>query len=424
MEDNAVSLKAENSSNMNQLSWSQSFIRKQVVQSLMKLKGCCIEVSDAHGDYMVGEQSSNMKVQLKVHHSDFYHHVALHGSIGVAESYMLGQWEVDDLTKLIQIFVINRDLLDSMEGGFASVKNNLLKVWNLFKRNSLKGSRNNIAAHYDLGNDFFKLFLDQNLMYSSAIYEDASDSLESASLRKLQTICEKLQLSESDHLLEIGTGWGGLAVYAAKNYGCKVTTTTLSKEQFDHAKNRIETEGLQDKITLLQSDYRNLKGRFSRVVSIEMIEAVGHQYLDTYFEKINQLLDSDGLALIQAITIEDYRYKQALKSVDFIKRYIFPGSFIPSVSAIVSSCANSSTMRLINLEDFGESYAYTLRDWRLRFFEEIDQVREQGYSEEFIKMWEFYLCYCEGGFLEKAISDVHLLFAKPKNKRNQWLAHN
>ncbi|MCW8857635.1 MAG: cyclopropane-fatty-acyl-phospholipid synthase family protein, partial [Kangiella sp.] len=221
---------------------------------------------------------------------------------------------------------------------------------------------------------------------------------------------------------EIGTGWGGFAIYAAKNYGCHVTTTTISEQQYQYAKKRVKEEGLESKITLLKQDYRNLKGQFDKLVSIEMIEAVGHQYLDTYLKQCSDLLKPKGMALIQAITIEDTRYKQALKSVDFIKRYIFPGSFIPCVSVIVDTAKKASDLRLINLEDFGDSYARTLNEWRKRFFSHLEEVKALGFNQTFIQMWDFYFCYCEGGFIEKAISDVHLLLAKPANKRPQWLA--
>ncbi|MRX27787.1 methyltransferase domain-containing protein [Kangiella sp. HZ709] len=403
------------------INWSQNWLRKKVVQQLDLLKGGQITLQDPVGLMTLGEESSELNVKLDIKDIGFYQQVAMHGSIGAAESYMQGEWEVDCLTKLIRLFVLNRDLLDDMESGTAMIKNSILKIWHLLNKNNHTGSRKNIAAHYDLGNKFFELFLDKHLMYSSAIYTPEANDLESASDLKLKTICEKLDLSADDNLVEIGTGWGGLAIYAAKNYGCKVTTTTISEQQYQYAKQRIEQENLQDQITLLKEDYRDLQGKFDKLVSIEMIEAVGHHYLDTYLKQCSHLLKPKGLGLIQAITIEDSRYKQALKSVDFIKRYIFPGSFIPCVSAVVDSAGKGTDMRLINLEDFGESYAYTLRDWRLKFMENLEEVRAQGFNEAFIKMWEFYLCYCEGGFLEKAISDVHLLFAKPANGREQWL---
>ncbi|NVJ66790.1 MAG: class I SAM-dependent methyltransferase [Gammaproteobacteria bacterium] len=399
------------------------YIRKKVLQQLSGIKSGQLIIHDGIETLELGEKKNNdLTINVWVKKFSFYTQIATHGSIGAAESYMADEWHTDNLTSLVQLLVRNRDLLDDMEGGTAWIKNAILKFWHRLNKNNQQGSRKNIAAHYDLGNEFFSLFLDKHLMYSSAIYTEEANTLEQASELKLRTICEKLQLTSNDHLIEIGTGWGGLAIYAAQNYGCKVTTTTISEQQYQFAAKRVEALSLNEKITLLKEDYRNLTGQYDKLVSIEMIEAVGHHYLDTYISKCNRLLKDDGLALIQAITIEDHRYDQALSSVDFIKRYIFPGSFIPSVSTIVNSMKATGDFRLINLEDFGESYAKTLHDWRRAFLDNLDSVREQGFSESFIKMWEFYLCYCEGGFMEKAISDVHLLIAKPSNKRSQWLS--
>lgn len=396
-------------------------IRNQVKETLGRIQNGSITVTDPVETYVCGEQQTDVAVTLTIRDLDFYRQVALEGSNGAAQAYIDSKWDVDNLTGLVQILVRNIELLDDMEGGLAWLRNSALKVWHYFNKNSVSGSKDNISAHYDLGNEFFKLFLDKHMMYSSAIFAE-DESLDVASERKLKTICDKLDLKETDKVIEIGTGWGGMAIYAAKNYGCHVTTTTISEQQYQYAKQRISEEGLENKVTLLKQDYRDLKGSFDKLVSIEMIEAVGHHYLDTYIKKCSDLLNSDGLALIQAITIEDRRYKQALKSVDFIKRYIFPGSFIPCVSAVVSSSAKHSDLRLINLEDFGDSYAKTLNHWAKRFEDNIEQVKAQGYSEEFIRMWTFYFSYCEGGFIEKSISDIHLLFAKPANKRKQWLA--
>ncbi|AOE48968.1 SAM-dependent methyltransferase [Kangiella sediminilitoris] len=399
-------------------------IRKQVKSHLNNIEDGFLTITDPLETYACGAQQADLSVNISIRDMDFYRAVALEGSNGAAQAYIDGKWTVDDLTSLVRILVRNIEVLDDMEGGLAWLKNSILKIWHYFNKNSKEGSKNNIAAHYDLGNDFFKLFLDSHMMYSSAIFSDNTASLEEASDLKLKTICEKLALKPEDHLIEIGTGWGGMAIYAAKNYGCSVTTTTISEEQFQYAKARVEEEGLTDKVTVIKQDYRDLKGHYDKLVSIEMIEAVGHQYLDTYTQQCSRLLKPDGIALIQAITIQDERYEQALKSVDFIKRYIFPGSFIPCVSAVVSSAAKNTDLRLINLEDFGESYAKTLNHWRERFLHSLDSVREQGFSEEFIRMWDFYLCYCEGGFIEKSISDTHMLFAKSKNMRQQWLALN
>lgn len=345
----------------------------------------------------------------------------MNGSVGVAESYMDGHWVCDDLVTLVRIFVRNRDILDSIETGTARIGQWLMRLKHGFRKNTEAGSRRNISEHYDLSNQLFRLFLDPSLMYSSAIYQNAEESLEVASQRKLDRICQKLDLKPSDQVVEIGTGWGGFALHAAKNYGCHVTTTTISQEQFDLAIARIKEAGLTDRVTILKQDYRELTGKFDKVVSIEMIEAIGHQFLNTYFGKINSLLKADGLALIQAITIEDHRYAQALRDVDFIKRYIFPGSFIPSITEMLKAATASSDMKLVHLEDIGPSYALTLKEWRKRFTDNLPEVRKLGFDNPFIRMWNYYLAYCEGGFIERSIGDVHLLLAKPRNIRPQYL---
>ncbi len=399
------------------------FLRQKIHQQLSEIKGGRIHLVDALGSVMLGHDDAahGIHVRLNIHNPEFYRQLALNGSVGAGEAYMEHQWHCDDLVALVRLLVINRDLLDGMESGTAKIGGWLMKMAHALTRNTRAGSKKNVAAHYDLGNDLFKLFLCKNMMYSSAVFSGDDDTLEIASDRKLERICRKLDLKPSDHLIEIGTGWGGMALYAAKHYGCKVTTTTISKEQHALARQRIAEAGLSDRVTLLLQDYRDLEGTYDKLVSIEMIEAIGHQYLDTYMEKCTSLLKPDGLALIQAITIEDHRYKQALHSVDFIKRYIFPGSFIPCVTAMVNAAAQSGPLRLLNLEDIGPSYARTLHEWRRRFMGQLEQVRALGYDDRFIKMWEFYLAYCEGAFIERAISDVHLLFARPLNRRVEFL---
>jgi cyclopropane-fatty-acyl-phospholipid synthase len=401
----------------------ERFLRERLFSQLDQLSGGTVLVIDALGERLLGKADGRdpMNVQLRVRDAGFYRQIAGNGSVGAGESYMDGEWDCDDLVALVRLLVRNRGLLDGMESGLARLGGWAMRALHAFKRNTRAGSRRNIAAHYDLGNDLFRLFLDENLMYSSAIFADEAESLEAASRRKLERICRKLDLRAGDHLVEIGTGWGGMALHAAKHYGCRVTTTTISQEQHALARERIAAAGLQDKVTVLLEDYRDLGGRYDKLVSIEMIEAIGHQYLDTYFGKCASLLHDDGLALIQAITIEDHRYEQALHSVDFIKRHVFPGSFIPCVSAMTQSAADAGKLRLIDLEDFGSSYASTLRHWRHRFFANIEQVRQLGYDERFVRLWEFYLCYCEGGFSERSISAVHLLLARPGNRRAQYL---
>jgi cyclopropane-fatty-acyl-phospholipid synthase len=354
--------------------------------------------------------ADQLQCTITVHDMNFFRLMLQQGSLGAAESYISAEWDVDDLVVLIRIMVRNRHRLDKVDNAFfARISQAVLRVWYAKNRNNKDGSKRNIAAHYDLSNDFFKLFLDENLMYSSAVYESPTQSLEDASNNKLAQICDHLKLSAKDHVIEIGSGWGGFAIYAALHYGCKVTTTTISQAQYDEACARVEAAGLSHKIQILLKDYRDLTGTYDKLVSIEMIEAVGHQYLSQYFAKCQSLLKTNGLGLIQAITIEDTRYKLALNSVDFIKRYIFPGSFIPCNSLMINTAAEQG-LKLKHLSDIGQSYAMTLREWRKRFLEKLPQVQDMGFDQRFIRMWDFYFCYCEGGFMEGAISDVHLLF--------------
>ncbi len=353
--------------------------------------------------------TDQLQCTIAVHDMNFFRLIMQQGSLGAAESYINGEWETDDLVVLIRIMVRNRHRLDKVDNSFfARISQAVLRVWYARNRNNKDGSKRNIAAHYDLSNDFFKLFLDENLMYSSAVYQSPTQSLEDASNHKLAVICDHLKLSAKDHVIEIGTGWGGFAIYAALHYGCKVTTTTISKEQYNEACQRVDAAGLSHKVQVLLQDYRDLNGTYDKLVSIEMIEAVGHQYLSQYFATCQRLLKPNGLGLIQAITIEDTRYKIALNSVDFIKRYIFPGSFIPCNSLMINTAAEQG-LKLKHLSDIGQSYALTLREWRKRFLEKLPQVQAMGFDHRFIRMWDFYLCYCEGGFIEGAISDVHLL---------------
>jgi cyclopropane-fatty-acyl-phospholipid synthase len=392
--------------------------RSLLIAKLEKLEVGEIQLIDSNGSHSFGcpDKTNPLTVTLNVTDQRFYSDIAFGGTVAAGEAYMQGYWSCSNLTDLIRIMIGNRHILDQMEANLSLFKNAFLRVAHWLNRNSQAGSRRNIEAHYDLGNEMFELFLDPTMMYSCAYYPDEKTSLEQASLAKLQRICDKLQLNESDHVIEIGTGWGGFALYAAANYGCKVTTTTISQQQHDWAKQRIIEAGLEDKITLLMEDYRDLQGTYDKLVSIEMIEAVGHQYLDTYFAKCSSLLKPEGIMLIQSITIADQQYDRAIKSVDFIQRFIFPGGFIPSVSAITSSVKSSTDMRLFQLEDIGPHYATTLCDWRQRFFDNIEPIKALGYSQQFTAMWDFYLCYCEAGFLERVLGNAHLVFIKPNNR--------
>ncbi len=389
------------------------WLRARVLARLDGMQGGRLRVDDPDGVHGVGV-SGPLDCRVEVSDLRFWRMLATGGGLGAGEAYVAGLWETDDLVGVIRLLARNRNLLVALDGGPARLSGWLLRFWHRLNRNSLDGSRANISAHYDLGNPFFAQWLDSRMIYSSAVYSSPDESLDHAQARKLRLVCNKLELGPDDHLLEVGTGWGGLAVFAAAEYGCRVTTTTISRAQYDWACASVREAGLEDRITVLLKDYRELEGRFDKLVSIEMIEAVGHQYLDSWFTRLADLLRPDGLALIQAITIEDYRYRRALGTVDFIKRYIFPGSFIPSVSAIAASMARRTDFGLVDLEDIGASYALTLNAWRRRFEDAWPRIREMGYDEAFRRRWNFYLAYCEGGFRERAISDVQLLLARPE----------
>lgn len=402
------------------ISYFSRLAKKLVLAQLENLHTGNLLIIDGDDRYEFGQSATQTDLcgQLVIEDDSSYQDILMSGSIGAAESYMTGDWTTPDLTMLIRIMVKNMSVLDNLEGGVAALGKPILKWMHRLNQNSPKGSRRNIAAHYDLGNDLFKLFLDPTMMYSSGVFPNQSSSLQDASENKLRLICEKLNLTASDHVVEIGTGWGGFAIYAAKNYGCKVTTTTISEQQYKYAQQQVLQEGLSEQITLLKQDYRDLEGQFDKLVSIEMIEAVGWKFYNTFFDKCSSLLKDNGAMLIQAITIEDQRYEKAKKDVDFIQRYIFPGSCIPSINALLDANRKTSDMRLVQLQDYAEHYARTLRAWHDAFNIKKQDVDALGYSEDFQRMWQFYLSYCEGGFKERAIGVSHLMFAKP-NYRSQ-----
>jgi len=353
-----------------------------------------------------------LSATIVVHDQSFYADLALGGSVGAAESYMRGAWDADDLTALLRLMLRNRAALDAMEGGLARLTEPLRRAAHALRRNSRSGSRRNIAAHYDLGNDFFRLMLDESMMYSCALFERAGMTLAEAQHAKLDRICRTLALGPSDHVLEVGTGWGGLAIHAAGRYGCRVTTTTISPSQYEMARERVRAAGLEDRVTLLLEDYRDLDGRYDKLVSIEMIEAIGHRQYGEFFHCAAQRLERRGRMLLQSITIADHRYARARDEVDFIKRYVFPGACIPSVSALATAMAESSDLRILSFEDIGPHYATTLAQWRANFHGNLGRVRALGLPQSFVRLWEFYLCYCEAGFAEGQLGDAQILFER------------
>lgn len=384
--------------------------RRLVLDALRRFPVGQLTITEPNGnDVLLGYGLP--QAALKMNDWRTYRMMMTGGSLGAAEAFMENLWDSDDLISLVRYFAANVEPMQGLEGLASKMAQPFLSMLHIINRNSVRGSRRNIAAHYDLGNDFFNLFLDKQMMYSSAIYPRADATLDEAAEHKLDLVCRKLQLGPQHHLLEIGTGWGGLAIYAARYYGCHVTTTTISQEQYRHAKKRVRDEGLEHLVTVLEQDYRLLTGRYDRIVSIEMIEAVGHQYLPQYFRQLNKLLKDDGLLLLQAITIPDHRYRYALKNIDFIKRYIFPGGFLPSVRVMLNHLGKDTQLTPLQLDDIGLDYARTLADWRQRFHAALDSVSAQGFDQRFQRMWEYYLCYCEGAFRERAISTVQLLAA-------------
>ncbi len=381
--------------------------------------GSLLLIEEDGTEHSFGEERATARVQATIQVKDnaAYSLVLGAGSLGAGEAYMQGLWDSPDLLQTIRVFVLNMELLRSMDRSSSWAGRLAARAFHWLHRNTLRGSRENISAHYDLSNEFFKLFLDPTMAYSSAIYTPSTRTLEEASTNKFRHVCQRLQLSPQDHLLEIGTGWGGLAIHAARHFGCRVTTTTLSAEQARHAREWIAREGLAERITVLEKDYRELEGQYDKLVSIEMIEAVGPQYYQDYFAKVSTLLKPTGLALIQSITISDQRYAASLGDTDFIKRYIFPGGQLPSNAVIAGHVAGATDMQMIGLEDITLDYARTLHAWRDNFHAALPQVRQLGFNETFIRMWRYYLCYCEGGFLERVIHTAQFLLAKPEFRR-------
>ena len=360
--------------------------------------------------------SKGMRVSLIIHDKRAYSKLLLGGPIGAAEAYMLGYWSTDNLTGLIRIFLRNRKELEDFNTKASMIKRPLHSLFHRMHRDTLSQSKENISAHYDLGNDFFQLFLDPSLTYSSGYFCDFRDTMEEASFQKVDRICRKLELKPEDEVLEIGTGWGSFALHAATHYGCKITTTTISDEQYEHVVKAVRDRSLEQQVTVLKKDYRSIKGQYGKIVSIEMIEAVGLEYMPTFFKACSQLLKPGGSMLIQAITISEDRFESAKNSVDFIQRYIFPGGALPSVELLMGE-SQQANLRPFGVEDMTEHYAETMLRWRMKFKENLNEIKDLGRGDTFLRMWDYYLCYCEGGFLESAIGCVHMQFQKTESGR-------
>ena len=398
--------------------------RRLLLNRLAQLEHGELRLVESNGrEHVFGRRRAGFALACTLHFDSpqAFADVAFGGTVGAGEAFIRGLWRCDDLVSLVRIFIANREQMNALDSGWSLVSRPLLRLFHWANRNSRQGSARNIAAHYDLGNALYEIMLDETMAYSCAIFPRVDATLEEGSAHKFEAVCRKLDLKSTDHVLEIGTGWGGFAIHAVQRYGCRVTTTTISAEQARYAARKIAALGLSDRITVLLRDYRDLNGDlggpYDKLVSIEMVEAVGAPFLDGYFRHCSRLLKPEGAMLLQAITLQDQFYEQALKSVDFIQRYVFPGSFIPSVQALSTSLAKATDLKIFHLEDIGPHYARTLRLWRERFFGQRAQVRELGYTDSFMRLWEFYLCYCEGGFIERQLGTVQMLLTKPGCRR-------
>ncbi len=391
-----------------------SLLQRAVLRGFEGIEAGRLEVVVGERRHHFGrEVEGAVDAVLEVYDERFWGALALRGSIGAGEAYALGWWGSPAATDVVRLMVRNQDALDRLDSGWARLSKPFLAAFHRLRRNTEEGSRDNIAAHYDLSNDFFELFLDPTMTYSSGVFEHEASSLEEASVAKIDRLCRKLELGPDDHLLEIGTGWGGLALHAAREYGCRVTTTTISRQQHAFAMRRIEEAGLSGRVTLLLEDYRKLTGTYDKLVSVEMIEAVGHQYYGEFFAQCGRLLKPHGMMAMQAILIADQHFERAARSVDFIQRYIFPGSNIPSTTALLSAATGSSDLRLSHHECFGTHYTRTLAAWRERLRARWDEAQALGFEETFLRLFEFYFHYCEGGFEERHIDVAQLTLVKP-----------
>lgn len=406
------------------LSGTNRWLKNRLMERLGGLKQGTLTIKDADGPTVLGHDdgaSANLNAEIVVRSPDFYREVALGGSLSAARCFAEGQWDSPDLTRVFQLLARNSELIDGVDKGVARFSALLAWVGHRRNANNRAGSKRNIIAHYDLGNEFFALFLDPTMTYSSGVFPHAGSTLEEASIEKLDRICRKLELEPHHRVLEVGCGWGSFAIHAARNYGCHVTSTTISDEQYALARQRVAEAGLEDRISIVKQDYRDLDGQFDRLASIEMIEAVGHEFLPAYFKTCADRLKPDGRAVIQAISMPDQRYEQYLKASDFIQTMVFPGSCCPSLGAMVRACSDASDLSLVGAEDIAPHYARTLAMWRDRFDSQIENVRLLGFDDQFIRMWRYYLCYCEAGFEERYLRTFQLEFNKPAYRSRMQL---
>lgn len=373
------------------------------------------------GEELCFGDGDGIVANMNIQNVNFFKRCVLYGDIGFAESYIAGEWNTSSIHQVVSWFILNMDTNPAITGtrvvaSFTNLFKSVNRLYHHLRENNLKGSKENISEHYDLGNNFYSLFLDKTMTYSSAIFSKPDMSLEEAQEEKYDRLCRLIKLKPEDHLLEIGSGWGGFAVHAAKKYGCRITTITISEQQYIYAKNRFEKEKLGDRITIKLQDYRELSGKFDKIVSIEMLEAVGHKYMPGYFSKCHELLKENGVLALQVITCPDSRYEGLRKSVDFIQKHIFPGSLLPSLARINKCVNKTSDMYLFDIKDIGLDYARTLKLWYESFNQKAQEVKALGMNEHFIRKWNYYLQYCEAAFRMRNISVVQLVYTRPNNR--------
>ncbi len=389
--------------------------RRALEQRLQRLAEGALVISDDAGSRRFGAPDAHLAAHIEVHRGRFYRRAAFGGALGIGAAYIDGDWDCHDLVALFRVFLRNERRLGRFDRGMARLRRPIDRLRHWARTNTRTGSRRNIRDHYDLGNDFFRLFLDRSMTYSAALFDRGDETLEEAQRAKLDRICRKLGLAPGHHVLEIGSGWGSFAIHAAQHYGCHVTTTTISPAQRDLAAEHIRAAGVDDRVTLLSADYRDLEGQYDRLVSIEMIEAVGADHLPTFLRCCSQRLRDNGRMALQAITTGEHFYEHYRRSVDFIQRYVFPGGHTPALSALLRAAGDTSDLRLTHLEDLTPDYARTLQRWRTNFRNEAEAVRALGYPERFLRLWDYYLQYCEAGFTERHVADLQLILDKPDN---------
>lgn len=402
------------------LTRKKSFYEGLVIDMLSQMPYGNLRLSLPSGEVLNIGNGEGVSANVEVRNADFFRRCVLFGDIGFGEAYMDGDWDTDSITDVIKWFLLNVEHAPGISG--SQVKSFALNVLKFFNKvyhwrrmNNISGSKKNIAEHYDLNNDFFALFLDPTMTYSSAYFREEGMTLQEAQLAKYDRLCRQLHLKPSDHVLEIGSGWGGNAIYMAKNYGCRVTSITISEEQLKLARERVGQEGLSDRVKIELMDYRNLEGSFDKIVSIEMLEAVGEEFFDVYFKKCQELLKRDGILAFQVITCPDARYDSLRTGVDWIQKHIFPGSLLPSVARLNRAINNGGDLTLVDLKDIGLHYGRTLGAWRVAFNQRLEEVRKLGFDERFIRKWNYYLSYCEAAFAMRNINVMQMVYARPNN---------